>query len=86
MWAVSSRWQWEQELLCRGRDSSVLTCLLLPLHLYRAAPTTQQLLAGAPPGALVSAFSAAAAAHAAAQPKLPRKGARNILVSESSLE
>eukprot|EP00775_Hariotina_reticulata_P006776 gene6776-6993_t len=43
----------------------------------------QQLLSGAGRGALLEAFAADTAAHIAQQPKLPRKGARNILVTSA---
>jgi hypothetical protein len=40
-----------------------------------------QLLSGAGRGALLEVFAADTAVHIAQQPKLPKKGARNILVS-----
>jgi hypothetical protein len=52
--------------------------VLTPSH--ACTPAHAQLLAGAAPGALLAAHQAAAAAHAAQQPKLPQKGQRNVLV------
>lgn len=73
-------------LLARAVPAAVLLQLRCNATAVPAAPVALvllgvQLLAGAPAGALLAQFEADAAAFKAQQPKLPKKGERNILVS-----
>jgi hypothetical protein len=49
--------------------------------LFLLCALLHQLMSGAPVGALLARFESDAAAFQAKQPKLPKKGQRNILVS-----